>query len=307
MRVQLTFAALCALSALGLLSPNVSKASDPLMVFACEPEWAALASTIGGDRVEIFAATTAKQDPHYVRAKPSLLAKIRRSDLLFCTGADLEVGWLPVLIQRAPQTLQPGQIGYLMATDYVTLLDQNRIVDRSQGDIHPHGNPHIHPNPNHVLTVAAELNQRLQIIDSENKSHYQNNFDEFEKQWQQAIARWTQQGQPLRGRKIVIHHAAWRYLADWLGLEVIATLEPKPGIPPTSRHLQSVVDMVRGSGDVLAIVRTPYDPAKPSEWLENKTAVPALELPYTVGGSAEADNMISLFDQTLKKLTDVAR
>ena len=155
-------------------------ASAALSIFSCEPEWAALAREVGGDLVEATSATTAMQDPHHIQARPSLIARMRKADLVICTGAGLETAWLPLLLRRAnnPQ-VQPGQPGYLEATTAVSLLDRPQRLDRAEGDIHAQGNPHIQMNPHNLTAVAKVLAQRLSTIDPDNASQYQINLDDF--------------------------------------------------------------------------------------------------------------------------------
>ena len=142
-----------------LFAPAVSFAK--MSVFACEPEWAALSKEIGGDRVKTFSATSAKQDPHYIRARPSLISKVRKADLLVCSGAGLEAGWLPILLKKAGSGLQPASAGHLMAADIVKLLEIPVVVDRRMGDIHPEGNSHVHLNPYNLIIVGRSLADRL--------------------------------------------------------------------------------------------------------------------------------------------------
>ena len=149
------------------------QANEQLNIFACEPEWKALAEEIGGNNVKAISATHAKQDPHHIRARPSLIAKIRRADLIFCSGAGLEVGWMPILLQKARSEVQPGNIGYFMASKYTPVIDIPHKIDRSHGDVHPEGNPHVHLDPNNILLVAKELNRRLSIIDAKTISQRQ--------------------------------------------------------------------------------------------------------------------------------------
>ncbi|MGY8975228.1 MAG: metal ABC transporter solute-binding protein, Zn/Mn family [Alphaproteobacteria bacterium] len=172
-----------------LLSAS-SYASDQINIFACEPEWKSLAEEIGGDKVKAITATHAKQDPHHIRARPSLIAKIRRADLIFCSGAGLEVGWMPILLQKANSKVQPGKLGYLVASNYTPVIDIPEKVDRSHGDVHPEGNPHVHLNPNNILLVAKELNKRLAVIDSINKNYYQENYNNFINKWNKSILLW---------------------------------------------------------------------------------------------------------------------
>ena len=277
-----------------------------LNIFACEPEWASLAEEIGGDRVEIYSATTARQDVHKVQARPSLIAKMRRADLVICTGAELEAGWLPLLLQRASnRKVQPGQPGYFMAAEQVERLDVPKMLDRSMGDVHPGGNPHIHLDPHRMLKIAQLLAERLAEIDVPNVAVYQRRLENFQSRWQAAIARWQQQAQPLRGHSVVVHHKDWRYLLNWLGMNQVATLEPKPGLPPNASHLASLKKQMDDKGAAM-ILRAAYQQAKPSEWLSNETGIPVVQLPYTVGGSDRAKDLFGLFDDTLSLMLNAA-
>jgi len=262
---------------------GASPARAAVDVFACEPEWAALASDIGGDRVNAFAATTVMQDPHHIRARPSLIARIRRADLLFCSGAGLEIGWLPVLMQRgAPAGVQPGRPGYLMAAEHVTVLDRPAVVDRAQGDVHPEGNPHVHLDPRNLVVLAGVVAERLATIDPEGKAHYAARAAAFRDTWTRDIAGWETRAKNLRGMPVIVQHKAWTYLVAWLELKEVAALEPKPGLPPTASHLESLLRLTRAQ-PVRAILVAPYDSPQASEWLAERTKIPALTLPYTVG------------------------
>ena len=167
-----------------------------LRVLACEPEWGALVQELGGALVEVSVATTALQDPHQIQAKPSLIAKARNADLLVCTGAELEVGWLPVLLQQSGNAkIQPGQPGNFAAADFVRKLDVPTQVDRSQGDVHAAGNPHIQTDPRNIALVATALTERLQQLDAEQRQRVRRSREtDFQQRWQQAMARWTRQG-----------------------------------------------------------------------------------------------------------------
>jgi len=270
-------------------------------VFACEPEWKTLAEEIGGDKVKAFAATHAKQDPHHIRARPSLIAKTRKADLLICSGAGLEVGWLPILLQKAGADVQPGSIGYLMAANYVPILEKPVSVDRSQGDIHPEGNPHVHLNPNNVLLVAKELTKRLASIDAANATFYRNRLKDFTSRWNQAMGKWKDKASGLKGKAIVVHHKSFTYLLDWLDMKQVGSLEPKPGIPPTTSHLEGLLQQLKAK-PASVIIRTPYDPDDASEWLSEKTGTPAVVLPFTIGGDEQSDNLFSLFDHSIALL-----
>ncbi len=288
---------------LGLL--YAAPASAKTNVFACEPEWGALAEIIGKEHVSVSVATTAKQNVHHLRAKPSLLAKMRQADLVFCNGASLEIGWLPLLLQKAGgPKVQPGQAGHLLAAKHVKMLGVPAVVDRSMGDVHPEGNPHVLGNPHNIAAIADVLAERLATIDSTNASAYTANLAAFKAQWNSLIKQWELQGQNLKSMKVVVYHTNWTYLLDWLGIDAVASLEPKPGIPPTASHLESVLQTVKAQ-DVKAVLVAPFEDEKAAQWLSERTGIPVLALPFTVGGNAQAENLEALFHETLRLLQEV--
>lgn len=290
-----------------LLLAGTQATHAALNVFTCEPEWAALVRELAGDRAEVYSATAATQDPHHIQARPSLIAKVRRAELLVCTGAELEIGWLPVLLQRAnnPKVL-PGRAGHFEAADYVTLLERPTRVDRAEGDVHPAGNPHFHLDPRNILRVAAPLAERLGQLDSTNRAHYESRLADFRSRWEQAVARWEQEGASLRGMPVVTQHKGWVYLFDWLGLEEIAVLEPKPGVPPSSAHLSAVLQQLQ-QRPARMVIRAAYQESRPSEWLAGRTKIRPVELPFAVGGAPDAGDLFGLFEATLKRLKDGAQ
>ena len=294
--------ALAAAFAAALLAPAAADAE--VRILACEPEWAALAEEIGGDDVTVHSATHGRQDAHYIRARPSLIAKARRAKILFCSGADLETGWLPVLLERgAGRIVQPGQPGHVMAADHVEVLERPEVLDRSLGDIHPGGNPHVHLDPRNMAIMAEVLTERLERIDPERAEAYRQRLASFQARWAEAVAGWRERIAALRGMKVIVYHKAWVYLLHWTGLDRIAVLERVSGVPPTASHLVEVLDRVRDSG-ARAILRAPFDPEDAAEWLSGKTGIPAVELPFTVGGRPEATDLFSLFDSTLALLEE---
>jgi zinc/manganese transport system substrate-binding protein len=287
-----------------LLQGLTARALAELRIFACESEWSALAEEIGGGLVKVASATHARQDPHYVEARPSLISKVRKADLVICSGAQLEIGWLPLLLSKAnnPDVL-PGKDGFLEASRYVRRLDIPDSADRAQGDMHPQGNPHVQMNPHNILAIASELGRRMALLDPANKQHYGQQTENFRKRWQTAIEAWEKRALPLSGRRVVCHHKSWIYLEDWLSLEEVATLEPVPGIPPTTAHLSELLDLLGtdGTGADL-IIRAPFQSEKASVWLQGRTGIPAVMLPLTVGGSEGAQDLFSLFDDILDRL-----
>jgi len=273
-----------------------------LRVFACEPEWGALAQALGGALVDVYVATSALQDPHQIQAKPSLIAHVRNADLVACTGAELEIGWLPVLLQQSGNAkVQTGQPGNFAAADYVHKLDVPALMDRSQGDVHAAGNPHIQTDPRNIALAAAALGARLQQVDPEHAGQYAQQQADFLQRWQQAIARWTGQAAPLRGMAVVSQHKAYVYMYDWLGVKEVAVLEPKPGVEPTASHLEEVLSALKATPARL-IVYSAYQDPRPSEWLGEHAAIPAVKVPFTVGGTDGAKDLFGLFDDTLGRL-----
>jgi zinc/manganese transport system substrate-binding protein len=278
-----------------------------LVVFACTPEWGALVQELGGERVEVTVATTARQDPHRIEARPALLARARRADLLVCTGAELEVGWLPLLQRESGNAaIQSGRPGYFEAAQFVPLLEKPVVLDRAMGDVHADGNPHIHLDPRNLLRVADALAARLAALDAANAAHYAARHRDFAARMQAAIARWQREGAALRDVPVVVHHKTWSYLAGWLGLKVVADLEPKPGIEPSAVHLAQILDRLKAE-PARMVLRAPYQSPRGSRWIAERTGIPEVELPFTVGGSGKAQDLFSLFDDTLAKLKEAAR
>jgi zinc/manganese transport system substrate-binding protein len=273
-----------------------------LNVFACEPEWASLATELGGSNVRATSATTAFQDPHYIQARPSLIANVRRADLVICSGAQLEIGWLPALLQKANNPdVVPGTMGYLEASAFVRRLEATANVDRSQGDIHPDGNPHVQTNPHNISLIAAELADRLQKLDPDNASEYLARGNDFAARFSAATVDWETRLAPLRGKRVIPHHKSWIYLLQWLGLEEVATLEDIPGIPPTTNHLSQLVSRL-SDGQADLIIRAPYQDSRASEWLSERTNIPAIVLPLTVGSSDESTDLFGFFDDIANTL-----
>jgi zinc/manganese transport system substrate-binding protein len=279
-------------------------AAAALNVFACEPEWAALAKELGGDKVSAYSATHALQDPHRIEARPSLIAKARSAQLVVCAGAELEAGWLPpVLRESGNAAVQPGRAGYFEATPHVTRLEIPSKLDRAEGDVHASGNPHIQLDPRNLLAVAAPLAKRLGELDAANAGHYAERHRAFAEKMQQAIARWEKEAAPLKGTRVIAQHKSFSYLFNWLGLVEAGTLEPKPGIEPGSAHLAQLVAQAKAQ-QVRLIVRTPYDSPRPGEWLAGRAGIPLVTLPFTVGGSERAQDLFGLFDDTIAKLKE---
>ncbi|MGH8752213.1 MAG: metal ABC transporter substrate-binding protein [Burkholderiales bacterium] len=287
-------------SSLVFLLPQ--SATAQLKVFACEAEWGALAEELGGDKLAVYVATTGLQDPHNVQARPSLIAKARSADLMICTGIQLEIGWLPILQrQSGNEKIQPGAPGYFEAAAFVPKLEIPASIDRAQGDVHPDGNPHIQTDPYNIARVAQALSQRLVQIDAVNAPFYRERYQSFTARWQEAIRRWEAQAAPLKGVAVIVHHKTWAYLEHWLGLREVATLEPKPGIEPTSAHLAQILQTLQRDPAKI-VIRTPYNSARASESLAERAHLHALVLPDTIGGTQQAKDLFGLFDDIVQRL-----
>ncbi len=286
-----------------LLTPLSANA---LNVFACEPEWGALVKELAGDIVEITVATTAFQDPHQLQARPSLIAAVRRADLLICTGAQLEIGWLPLLLRRSANPhIQVGDPGYFLAANFVRKIEIPKLVDRSQGDIHPQGNPHVHLDPRNIQRLASALAKRLAEIDRSGSSVYESRLNDFQDRWSAAMLRWEDESADLAGLRLVSHHRSFSYLAAWLDLDIVATLEPKPGIPPSGAHLARLLEQLTPDPPA-GVIRTPYSNEKPSAWLSERLGTAELQLPYTIGGTDDVVDLFTLFDETIRLLKEHA-
>lgn len=290
----------CVLAA--LLGLFALPARADLKVFATVPEWAALAQEIGGDKVNVFAATQGLQDPHHVQAKPSLIARLRNADLVVATGAELEIGWLPLAVREAgnPRIL-PDQPGYFEAARSVHMLDVPSRLDRAEGDVHAAGNPHIQTDPRNFLAIGAALAKRMGELDAANAAAYQAGYKRFAERWNAALLRWQAEAAPLRGVAVVTQHKAYTYLYDWLGLREVATLEPKPGVEPSVAYLGELVTRLAAQPPRM-VIRSAYNSPRPAEWFAARAHVPLVVLPFTVGGDDRAKDLFSLFDDTVARL-----
>ena len=289
------------------LTASYSQAAPAIKVFACEPEWAALTQELAGDLVTVYTATTAQQDPHQVQARPSLMAAVCNADLMVCTGAELEAGWLPVLLRQSGNPkVQLGQAGHFDAADFVRKLEVPTRLDRADGDVHAAGNPHIQTDPRNIATVAQALGKRLAEVDPAHASTYQSRLTDFNARWGQAMQRWTQAAAPLKGMPIVVQHKGFPYLENWLGLNQVAALEPKPGVEPSSAHLSGVLSQMKAQ-PAKVIIRGAYNDGRGSQWLSERTHIPVAVLPFTVGGSDRARDLFGLFDDTVDQLLKAAK
>jgi zinc/manganese transport system substrate-binding protein len=279
-----------------------SPAWAALNVFACEPEWAALAQELGGDKVSASSATTARQDPHRLEARPSLIARVRSADMVICSGSELEIGWLPLLLtQSGNDRIQPGSPGFIEASQFVTRLEIPRVVDRALGDIHPSGNPHVHLDPRNITKVGEVITGRLAQIDHANAEWYTARSGEFTKRWQEAMQRWQQKAAPLKSIPVVVYHKDMSYFINWAGMREAGSLEPKPGIPPSPAYLAELVERIKRD-PAKVVVYSPYNDPRAAEFLSQRANIPNVMLPFTVGGTEKAKDLYGLFDDTIERL-----
>lgn len=289
-----------------ILFLSVPFSANALNVFSCEPEWGALVTELAGPDVDLTIATTAYQDPHSIQAKPSLIAAMRRADIAVCTGAELEIGWLPLLLRRAGNgKIQVGSPGNFSAADYVRRLEIPKVIDRSQGDVHAQGNPHIHLHPRNISRVADALAERMMKVDPANSKLYQDRLADFQDRWDAATEQWEERALKLQGMRLAAHRTSFSYLANWLDLDIAATLEAKPGIPPSGAQLSALLEQLTPNPPV-AVIRTPYENEKPSHWLSARLDIPEIVLPFTIGGTDDVTDLFSLYDVTLQMLEEHA-
>ncbi len=274
--------------------------SFALDIFTCEPEWESLAKEITKDKAETYSATTSLQDAHYIQAKPSLIAKVRKADLVICSGADLEVGWLPLILRKtASSKIQEGAENLIYASNYVKTIEKPQSIDRANGDVHPNGNPHLHLNPYNLIVIARVIKEKLINIDPDNESYYDNNYKEFKDKMLTKIKEWEECAKPLKNINVISNHKNMSYLFNWLKINTVATLEPKPGIPATSKHLNDLKHIVKNK-KVGFIVYTPFEDEKPAKWLANETGINQILLPYTVNKDTDTKNLFDLFENSIK-------
>ena len=282
-----------------LISSNVHAA---LNVFACEPEWAALTQQLAGNKASIYTASGPLQDPHQVQARPSLISKARNAQLLVCTGAELEVGWMPmVLRESANNAIQAGSPGNFEAARFVSMLEVPARLDRAEGDVHATGNPHIQTDARNFLPVADALSKRLIQIDPANTGYYQKQYATFDKQWRAAIANWEKQAAPLKGIPVIVQHRGFPYLENWLGLKQVAELEPKPGMEPSAAYLGGVLSGLQ-QHPARMVLRAAYQDGRPSEWISERAHIPAVIVPFSVGGTPQSTDLYAMFDDTIARL-----
>jgi zinc/manganese transport system substrate-binding protein len=259
-----------------------------------------IAREIGGDKVEVVSLVKSNQDPHMVEAKPSMILAVRKADILMYNGLDLEIGYLPVLIEssRNPK-VQPGKPGNFDCSRYVTVLEKPDTVDRSMGDVHPLGNPHYHYSARNIGNIAAGMAKALSEVNPADASYFNGNLKDFLARLKERQARWSERR--LKGKRFVAYHKYFEYLASEFGFALVGYVEPKPGIPPSAGHIEKLIEtMKRDRPD--GILVTSYTGLKEVEFLSQKTGVRFVVVPHDVGGPPAATDWFTMMDLTLASL-----
>ena len=290
------------------MSAGAMAEAAPLKVVATLPDLAWLAQTVGGNRVTAKSICNGYQDPHYLEAKPSYARDLREADLLVFSGLELEVGWLPKLLDAARNpNLRPGSPRLFEASSAVKHILEvpQGGVDRSQGDIHPFGNPHFLLDPRNMLLVGDALAARLTQLDPAGASAYQSGLANLHATLEPKIAAWEKQAASLRGAPVVGFHKQWEYLADWLGLDLVGYIEDRPGIPPSPKHLSELIDTMKAR-KVKTVLVAPFNDVKAANEVASRAGVKPAVLPASVGGVDNTSTYIALMDAIVSRLLGAA-
>ncbi len=277
--------------------------ADNLNIVTTYPYIEDITKKIGKDKVNVFSLSKGDWDPHFVVPKPSLISKTRKADLLIINGAQLEIGWLPPIIRQANNfDVQPGNKGFLDLSVYMNLIQVPTNISKAQGDVHPFGNPHFALDPDNIPIISKVVTEKLCQLDNDNCNYFKSNNESFIKKWSDKSKIWASKMKPLKNIKVVEYHRLFDYLFKRYNIEVINTLEPLPGIPPTPRHLATIIDIIKKEA-IKINVRSVYNPLDPSKYVSDKTNSNLITLPHDVDSVKEADDIFSLFDELTKRLS----
>ncbi len=273
-----------------------------LRVVTTTEDLRSVTEAIGSEFITVSSISRGTQDPHFVEAKPSYLVAVSRADLIISIGLELESGWLPLLIRGARQPkLMPGEPGCLTVSEAITPIDIQAQANRSQGDVHPLGNPHFMADPERVISVAELISKRLSELDPSHAKNFAENLSNFKAMLQARSAKWKQKLAPYKGIKVIGYHMTFNYLFKYFGFEVIGFLEPKPGIQPTAQHILKLIETVKNQKAKLIVVESFFDP-KPGETLAEKTQAKLVLIPAYVGGDDKSKTFIDWMDHIVNEL-----
>jgi len=268
-----------------------------LNVVATLPDYGAIAQVIGGDKVKVTSLVRGTEDPHFVDARPSFIRVLNQADVLLESGADLEIGWLPPLVNSARNAKILGDSpGHVLLSRGLRMLDvPSGPIDRSMGDVHPAGNPHFHLDPANGRTLAATIAQAFTALDPANKAAYEANLKQFNTRLDAKLAEWKRALEPLRGTKVITYHKSFDYLLDAFGLVLAGTIEPKPGIEPSPTHINALIPRAKSDGVKLILIE-PNRPRKTPGFVAESIGAKLLVLPQSVGGAEKVTDYFGLFD-----------
>jgi len=289
-------------------SANSALAQGKLNVMTTTQDLASIAGEVGGDRIDVDSISRGYQDPHFVEAKPSFILKLQRAALLIVVGRELEIGWLPPLIQQSRNAkIQPGADGYLDASQHAKILDiPQGQVTRAMGDVHPLGNPHYWLDPDNGKLVARDIAARLAEIRPNDKAYFDQRLADFTRRVDEALKRWTGMMAPFKGTKVVTYHRSFPNFADRFGLDVIGYVEPRPGIPPSPSHtLELIQEMKRQQ--IKIIMMEPYFDSKTPDSIASQTGARVLVMPPSVGGEKTIPDYFKLFDYDVNLLVNALK
>lgn len=279
-------------------------ASAQVNIVTTLPDLASIAKQVGGDEVEVFAIAKGYQNPHFVDPKPSFIVKLSRADMFITVGLDLEIGWAPSLLQSSRNSkIQKGNPGYVDASDGISLLQVPNNVSPEEGDIHVYGNPHYWLDPLRGKQIARNIHDHLVAISPENEALYTKNLEAFNNRIDQKMKEWTEKMAPYQGTDIIAYHNEWVYFEERFGLNIVAFLEPKPGIPPTPSQLAKVIQTIEAE-DIGVLINSPYFSSKSPEVVARNTGVEIVKLSTMTGGYEEIENYFDLFDYNINQLVE---
>lgn len=277
-----------------------SPAMAKLNVVATLPWIGSLAGDIGKDKIKVTTLVKPSQDPHYVEARPSMILEVRRADLLMFNGLDLEIGYLPVLVEssRNPK-IQPGTEGNLDCSQFIEAIEKPQTVDRSMGDVHPLGNPHYHLSPENISRVVAGIAERLSKMDPGSAQYYQTNLGIFQERLREKGREWG--SRPLKGKRFLAYHKYFEYAARDFGFQIVGYIESKPGIPPSAGYVEKIIETMKQNKPD-AILITNYSGEKEARFLSQKTGVKFIVVPHDVGATPACRDWFSLMGQVVRAL-----
>jgi zinc/manganese transport system substrate-binding protein len=297
-----------ALAGLALFASVPAGAQTKLIVMTTTEDLASIAREIGGDRITVDSMAKGYQDPHFVEAKPSFILKLQKADVLICVGRELEIGWLPPLIQQSRNAkIQVGAQGYLDASLGATILEiPNGNITRAMGDVHPLGNPHYWMDPENGKRIGKEIADKLSELRSGDSAFYQQQLASFTTRLDAAEKRWLAQMAPYKGTKMVTYHRSFPNLAERFGLDIVGYVEPRPGIPPTPQHTLDLINEMKRQNVKLVLVE-PYFDLKTPMSIGRETGAQVLVMPPSVGGVKDVPDYFKLFDYDITLLIDAIK